>query len=84
VLLRKIDEYYRPELEEDGIEPEIYILQDVSDGTRIEAYMFFSDVIYNLFAQIYIEKIIYAKMLMREMKEKIDSDSKIYSDALNI
>lgn len=84
VLFSKIGEDYRPELEDDGIEPEVYILQDVEDGTELNAHMFFSDVMYNLYMQIYCEKIIYSKMLIREIREKMNSDSEIYADALNI
>ena len=74
VLFRKVDEDYRPELEEDSIEPEVSILQDVDDETEIEAHMFFSDVVYTLFAQIYSDKIIYARTILREMMEATDSE----------
>jgi len=84
VLFRKVDEDYRPELEDDGIEQEVYILQDVEDGTELKAHMFSSDVMYNLFMQIYCEKIIYSKMLIREMKEKMNSDSEKDTDASRI
>ncbi|MEA2003679.1 MAG: hypothetical protein U9O53_01830 [archaeon] len=79
MLFRKVDEDYRPELEEDSIEPEVSILQDADNGPEIEAHMFFSDVIYNLFAQIYRDKIIYARTILREMIEATDSD-RIYEE----
>ena len=79
VLFRKVDEDYRPELEEDSIEPEVSILQDVDDETEIEAHMFFSDVIYTLFVQIYSDKIIYARTILSEMMEATDSD-RIYEE----
>ena len=75
VLFSKIGEDYRPELEDDGIESEIYILQDVEDGTELKAYMFSSDAVYSSLVQTYKDKIIYARMLMKEMKEKMNSDS---------
>lgn len=81
VLFSKVGEDYRPELEDDGIEPEVYILQDVEDGTELNAHMFFSDVIYNLYMKIYCEKIIYSKILIREMREKMNSDSEKDTDA---
>ncbi|MCK5452552.1 MAG: hypothetical protein KAI51_03880 [Candidatus Aenigmarchaeota archaeon] len=75
VLFSKIGEDYRPELEDDGIESEIYILQDVEDGTELKAYMFSSDAVYSSLVQTYKDKIIYARMLMKAMKEKMNSDS---------
>ncbi len=84
VLFRKVDEYDWPELEEDGIEPKVFILQDIDGGTEVEAHMFFSEAVNSLSTKRYKEKIIYARMLMREMKEEMNSDSEIYTDALNI
>lgn len=81
VLFSKVGEDYRPELKDDGIEPEVYILQDVEDGTELKAHMFFSDTVYSSLVQTYKDKIIYARMLMREMREKMNSDSEIYADA---
>ena len=84
VLFRKVDEYDWPELEEDGIEPKVFILQDIDDGTEVEAHMFFSEAVCNLLMQIYKDKIIYARTLIREMREEMNSDAEIYTDALNI
>ncbi|MCK4927573.1 MAG: hypothetical protein KAJ20_03795 [Candidatus Aenigmarchaeota archaeon] len=75
VLFSKVGEDYRPELEDDGIESEVYILQDVDNGTELKAHMFSSDTVYSSLVQIYKDKIIYARMLMKEMKEKMNSDS---------
>jgi len=61
VLFRKVNEDYRPEFEEDGIEPEVYILQDVEDGTELKAYMFSSDAVYSSLVQTYKDKIIYSE-----------------------